>query len=70
MPHAIASPQSSLTKGGVPVVVGGGHALLELAQAAGEVARARQVNHKVAARPAAGPCSIIVLLIRVLHLHQ
>ncbi len=56
------------TKGGVPVVVGGADALLELAQAAGQVARAGQVDHEVAARLARGPSRVVVLRICTLHL--
>ena len=67
-PPGSLSTHFPLTECGVPVVVGGADALLELAQAAGEVAGAGEVDQKVAARAPRGACYVVVLLVSALHL--
>ena len=54
---------------GVPAVVAAADGVLKAAQAGGHVARPAEVHHEVAARVPQLPLPLVVLLVRLLHLH-
>lgn len=57
------------TKVGVPAVVAAADGVLEAAQAGRHVARPAQVHHEVPPRVPQVPLPLVVLLVRLLHLH-
>ena len=62
--------QVHLTKLSIPVVVVAFDPFLEVAQAYCQVTRPAQIDNKVPSAFARRSCMIIVVIIRVLHLHH